>query len=66
VIPVSTESTPPGVLPITGFNLEGMAAFAGGLLLIGGGALLAARTAGRRGTGRRGLFKRGLFKRNRR
>jgi hypothetical protein len=37
------------VLPITGFNLEGMTAIAGGLLLAGGGALLAARAAGRPG-----------------
>jgi hypothetical protein len=43
----------PGILPITGFNLAGMTAIAGGLLLAGGGALLGARAAGQRGRLRR-------------
>jgi hypothetical protein len=56
--PVLAADTSSGVLPITGFNLEGMTAIAGGLLLVGGGALLAGRTAGRRGPAKRKASRR--------
>jgi LPXTG-motif cell wall-anchored protein len=44
----------PGILPITGFDLENIAEIALGLVIVGGGAVLASRRRGnRRGTRRR-------------
>jgi LPXTG-motif cell wall-anchored protein len=36
----------PGILPITGFDLENMAEIALGLVIVGGGAVLASRRRG--------------------
>jgi hypothetical protein len=46
------------VLPITGFNLEGVIAIAIGLLAVGVSALLAARARGRRGPAKRKASRR--------
>jgi LPXTG-motif cell wall-anchored protein len=49
-VPATPLTTSSGLLPITGFDLEGIAEVAAGLMLAGGGALAASR---RWGKGRR-------------